>query len=86
MLEHAEEGTLTSLLGHLDVCRALSTGQRREASDECLSDVRVTDGQAADDTVGGSDMVSGVGEGGGREATVNRTDGLGHCLYMGVEE
>lgn len=40
----------------------------------------------ADDTVGGSDMVSGVGEGGGREATVNRTDGLGHCLYMGVEE
>jgi hypothetical protein len=24
-------------------------------------------------------MISGVGEGGGREATVNRTDGLGHC-------
>lgn len=26
----------------------------------------------------GGNMVSGVGEGGGREATVNRTDGLGH--------
>lgn len=24
-------------------------------------------------------MVSGVREGGGREATVNRTDGMGHC-------
>jgi hypothetical protein len=24
-------------------------------------------------------MVTGVSEGGGREATVNRTDGLGHC-------
>lgn len=39
MLEQAEESTLTGLLGHLNVRRALTAGQRCETSDECLSDL-----------------------------------------------
>lgn len=78
MLKHSLKRAFTSFLGHLDIRRAFTAGQRGKSTNDSFTGIRVSDSQPSDDSMGGDNLVSGIGEGGGGEAAIDGADGLRH--------